>query len=195
MAASLNIEISLSIQFDHSPLRIQAMFGGGGGGGPRAPGGLALSRREDPDPRYGDLRRPRRVTFYSNGNRFFPGKRLYITPHRCVEGRGGESGGHRVSGAGDGGIRARDWGVRAWAAGVRGWGWGCQGLDWGCQGPGWGCQGPGWGCQGPEWGCQGLGMVVSQVPMGVLRAGAGGVGGGRGRSGRGGCERGTAGQA
>jgi hypothetical protein len=32
--------------------------------------------------RYRDLRRPRKVKFFVNGDRFFKGKKLYITPHR-----------------------------------------------------------------------------------------------------------------
>lgn len=34
------------------------------------------------DDRYRDLRRPRKVRFYVNGDRYFKGKKLYITPHR-----------------------------------------------------------------------------------------------------------------
>ncbi|XP_062584423.1 serine/threonine-protein kinase DCLK1-like isoform X2 [Saccostrea cucullata] len=34
------------------------------------------------DERYRDLRRPRKVRFFVNGDRYFKGKKLYITPHR-----------------------------------------------------------------------------------------------------------------
>lgn len=34
------------------------------------------------DDRYRDLRRPRKVRFFVNGDRYFKGKKLYITPHR-----------------------------------------------------------------------------------------------------------------
>ena len=38
-----------------------------------------VTRRNESDR---DLRRPRKITFFSNGDRYFPGKKLYITPHR-----------------------------------------------------------------------------------------------------------------
>ncbi|XP_077868075.1 neuronal migration protein doublecortin-like [Saccoglossus kowalevskii] len=33
---------------------------------------------------YLEHRRPRKITFFRNGDRFFPGKKLYITPHRYL---------------------------------------------------------------------------------------------------------------
>ena len=32
-----------------------------------------------------ELRKPRVVTFYKNGDRYFPGKQLQITPHRYLD--------------------------------------------------------------------------------------------------------------
>ncbi|XP_060603230.1 serine/threonine-protein kinase DCLK1-like isoform X3 [Ruditapes philippinarum] len=43
---------------------------------------VSQAHRDVTDERYRDLRRPRKVRFYVNGNRFFKGKKLYITPHR-----------------------------------------------------------------------------------------------------------------
>ena len=49
---------------------------------PNAGVSMSTSHRDVTDSRYRDLRRPRKVTFYSNGDRYFTGKLLYITPHR-----------------------------------------------------------------------------------------------------------------
>ena len=44
--------------------------------------GLSQVHKDITDDRYRDLRRPREVRFFVNGDRFFKGKKLYITPHR-----------------------------------------------------------------------------------------------------------------
>ena len=46
--------------------------------------GISQAHRDVTDSRYRDLRRPRKVRFYCNGDRYFKGKRLYITPHRYL---------------------------------------------------------------------------------------------------------------
>ena len=46
--------------------------------------GISQSHRDVTDERYRDLRRPRKIKFYCNGDRFFKGKRIYITPHRYL---------------------------------------------------------------------------------------------------------------
>ncbi|KAL3837589.1 hypothetical protein ACJMK2_022937 [Sinanodonta woodiana] len=43
---------------------------------------VSQPHRDAVDERYRDLRRPRKVRFYVNGDRYFKGKKLYITPHR-----------------------------------------------------------------------------------------------------------------
>ncbi|XP_052252518.1 serine/threonine-protein kinase DCLK1-like isoform X2 [Dreissena polymorpha] len=43
---------------------------------------VSQAHRDVIDDRYRDLRRPRKVRFYVNGDRYFKGKKLYITPHR-----------------------------------------------------------------------------------------------------------------
>lgn len=48
------------------------------------PGSISQSHRDVTDDRYRDLRRPRKVKFYCNGDRYFKGKRLFITPHRYL---------------------------------------------------------------------------------------------------------------
>lgn len=48
------------------------------------PTSISHSQRDPSDDRYRDLRRPRKVTFYCNGDRYFKGKRVYITPHRYL---------------------------------------------------------------------------------------------------------------
>jgi hypothetical protein len=45
---------------------------------------ISQSHRDVTDDRYSDLRRPRKVKFYCNGDRYFKGKRLFITPHRYL---------------------------------------------------------------------------------------------------------------
>ena len=45
---------------------------------------IQQSHRDIPENRYRDLRRPRRVRFFCNGDRFFQGKKLFITPHRYL---------------------------------------------------------------------------------------------------------------
>ncbi|KAL8599830.1 hypothetical protein ACOMHN_027637 [Nucella lapillus] len=44
--------------------------------------GISHVQRDIVDDRYRDLRRPRKVRFFVNGDRYFKGKKLYITPHR-----------------------------------------------------------------------------------------------------------------
>ncbi|KAL4228626.1 Serine/threonine-protein kinase dclk3 [Mactra antiquata] len=43
---------------------------------------VSQAHRDVIDDRYRDLRRPRKVRFFVNGDRYFKGKKLYITPHR-----------------------------------------------------------------------------------------------------------------
>ncbi|XP_052805776.1 serine/threonine-protein kinase DCLK1-like isoform X2 [Mya arenaria] len=43
---------------------------------------VSQAHRDVVDDRYRDLRRPRKVRFFVNGDRYFKGKKLYITPHR-----------------------------------------------------------------------------------------------------------------
>lgn len=43
---------------------------------------VSQTHRDLIDDRYKDLRRPRKVRFFVNGDRYFRGKKLYITPHR-----------------------------------------------------------------------------------------------------------------
>ena len=43
---------------------------------------VSQAHQDITDERYKDLRRPRKVRFYVNGDRYFKGKKLYITPHR-----------------------------------------------------------------------------------------------------------------
>ena len=43
---------------------------------------VSQAHKDITDDRYRDLRRPRKVRFFVNGDRFFRGKKLYITPHR-----------------------------------------------------------------------------------------------------------------
>ena len=45
-------------------------------------GAVSQAHRDVTDDRYRDLRRPRKVRFFVNGDRYFKGKKLYITPHR-----------------------------------------------------------------------------------------------------------------
>lgn len=45
---------------------------------------LSQSHRDINDERYRELRRPRKIRFFSNGDRFFRGKQLNITPHRYL---------------------------------------------------------------------------------------------------------------
>ena len=45
---------------------------------------ISQSHRDVTDERYRDLRRPRKVKFFCNGDRYFKGKRIYITPHRYL---------------------------------------------------------------------------------------------------------------
>lgn len=43
---------------------------------------VSQAHKDVTEERYRDLRRPRKVRFYVNGDRYFKGKKLYITPHR-----------------------------------------------------------------------------------------------------------------
>ncbi|XP_067687448.1 serine/threonine-protein kinase DCLK3-like [Haliotis asinina] len=45
---------------------------------------MSQAHRDITDEQYHDLRRPRKVRFYVNGDRYFKGKRMYITPHRYL---------------------------------------------------------------------------------------------------------------
>lgn len=45
---------------------------------------ISQTHRDITDERYRDLRRARKVKFFCNGDRYFPGKRVYITPHRYL---------------------------------------------------------------------------------------------------------------
>lgn len=47
-------------------------------------GSVSTVHRDITDERYRELRRPRKVRFYVNGDRYFRGKKLYITPHRYL---------------------------------------------------------------------------------------------------------------
>jgi len=46
--------------------------------------GISTTHRDVTDDRYRELRRPRRVRFFANGDRYFKGKKLHITPHRYL---------------------------------------------------------------------------------------------------------------
>ena len=48
------------------------------------PAAMAQGHRDMTDERYRDLRRPRKVKFFTNGDRYFKGKKVYITPHRYL---------------------------------------------------------------------------------------------------------------
>ena len=43
---------------------------------------VSQTHKDITDDKVKELRRPRKVRFFVNGDRFFKGKRLYITPHR-----------------------------------------------------------------------------------------------------------------
>ncbi|KAJ8311082.1 hypothetical protein KUTeg_011368 [Tegillarca granosa] len=45
-------------------------------------GTVSTTQKDLTDDRYRDLRRPRKLRFFINGDRFFKGKKLYVTPHR-----------------------------------------------------------------------------------------------------------------
>ncbi|XP_074652924.1 serine/threonine-protein kinase DCLK3-like isoform X2 [Tubulanus polymorphus] len=45
---------------------------------------VSTTHRDLVDDRYRELRRPRKVHFFCNGDRYFKGKRLHITPHRYL---------------------------------------------------------------------------------------------------------------
>ena len=47
-------------------------------------GGISQAHRDVTDERYRDLRRPRKVRFFCNGDRYFKGKKIYVTPHRYL---------------------------------------------------------------------------------------------------------------
>ena len=47
-------------------------------------GSVSQAHRDVTDAKYRDLRRPRKIRFFCNGDRFFKGKRLYVTPHRYL---------------------------------------------------------------------------------------------------------------
>ena len=46
--------------------------------------GVSQTHRDVTDDRYRDLRKPRRVRFFCNGDRYFKGKKMFITPHRYL---------------------------------------------------------------------------------------------------------------
>lgn len=46
--------------------------------------GVSQTHRDVTDERYRDLRKPRRVRFFCNGDRYFKGKKMFITPHRYL---------------------------------------------------------------------------------------------------------------
>ena len=52
--------------------------------GQRPSNPVSQTHRDGTDEKYRDLRRPRKVQFYCNGDRYFKGKKLYITPHRYL---------------------------------------------------------------------------------------------------------------
>ena len=45
---------------------------------------ISTSHKDITEDKYRELRRPRKVTFYCNGDRYFKGKKLSITPHRYL---------------------------------------------------------------------------------------------------------------
>ncbi|XP_071942894.1 serine/threonine-protein kinase DCLK3-like isoform X2 [Antedon mediterranea] len=45
---------------------------------------VSQQHRDIVDNKYQELRRPRKIFFYRNGDRYFKGKQLYITPHRYL---------------------------------------------------------------------------------------------------------------
>ena len=45
---------------------------------------MSTSHRDITDEKYKELRRPRKVRFFCNGDRYFKGKRINITPHKYV---------------------------------------------------------------------------------------------------------------
>ena len=47
-------------------------------------GGISQAHRDITDDRYRDLRKPRKVKFYCNGDRYFKGKKIFVTPHRYL---------------------------------------------------------------------------------------------------------------
>lgn len=47
-------------------------------------GGISQSHRDVTDNRYRELRRPRKVKFFCNGDRYFKGKKVQFTPHRYL---------------------------------------------------------------------------------------------------------------
>ena len=47
-------------------------------------GGISQAHRDVTDDRYRDLRKPRKVKFYCNGDRYFKGKKIFVTPHRYL---------------------------------------------------------------------------------------------------------------
>ena len=51
---------------------------------PYNPGSISQTHRDITEDRYRELRRPRKVRFYCNGDRYFKGKKMYITPHRYL---------------------------------------------------------------------------------------------------------------
>ena len=48
------------------------------------PGGISTTHRDITEEKYRDLRRPRKIRFFANGNRYFKGKKFNITPHRYL---------------------------------------------------------------------------------------------------------------
>lgn len=45
---------------------------------------ISTSHRDIVDDKYRELRRPKKLRFFANGDRYFKGRKLYITPHRYV---------------------------------------------------------------------------------------------------------------
>lgn len=45
---------------------------------------VSQAHRDITDDKYRELRRPRKVRFFVNGDRYYPGKKLHITPHRYM---------------------------------------------------------------------------------------------------------------
>jgi hypothetical protein len=47
-------------------------------------GDVSSTHKDLTDNKYRNLRRPKKVTFFCNGDRYFKGKLLFITPHRYL---------------------------------------------------------------------------------------------------------------
>lgn len=53
-------------------------------GGSHATVDVSTTHKDLTEERYRNLRRPKKVTFFCNGDRYFKGKLLHITPHRYL---------------------------------------------------------------------------------------------------------------